>query len=171
MQDRIDSVRAAVAEENWYAGLSLALSMPDICGRISSTERGRQRYINWAEKYIVPTYTAPVGISNTPKVFMSGEDLYKLRCAYLHAGEFELDDPATKDALERFHFIAPLPRMTIHRNKIDRALQLQVDLFCEDMAQAVERWLAEIAGDVETMKRVAALPSIQKFDSSRPIVF
>jgi hypothetical protein len=31
-----DAVRASVEQRNWYGALALALTMPDVCGRLES---------------------------------------------------------------------------------------------------------------------------------------
>jgi hypothetical protein len=39
----VNAVRSAVASGNWYAALMLALTMPDICGRLESPENHPRR--------------------------------------------------------------------------------------------------------------------------------
>jgi hypothetical protein len=77
--------------------------------------------------------------------FLSGGDCYALRCAYLHQGEFGVLDQRARKALDEFRFTVPGDGL-VHNNRTDGALQLQVDIFCEQLCVAVEAWLASVAG-------------------------
>ena len=43
MQRFIDATKAAVATGNWYAAIALALTMPDICGRLKRPQKNHKR--------------------------------------------------------------------------------------------------------------------------------
>lgn len=161
MNEILEALRKAVREGCWHPALALALTLPDTCAHVAGEKQGRARYIAWCEKYLVPAYIVPLGPLRTPAVFMSGNDCYQLRCAYLHSGEFELDDPKAQTVLSRFRFVAPPIGMTIHRNRINDALQLQVSEFCEEMAAAVEAFLRDVSGDPDCQTRLARLASIE----------
>ena len=78
-------VENAVASANWYAALALALVLPDICGKLASpTQASSTRYAGWFDRFVRPRYTRGIGPARTPHVFLSGDDCYALRCAYLH---------------------------------------------------------------------------------------
>lgn len=67
----------------------------------------------------------------------SANDCYYFRCACLHEG---LDSHANI-AHERIHFIPPPPgNSIIHLNKLNNVLQMQIDIFCNDIATAVDAW-------------------------------
>ena len=68
------------------AGLSLALTLPDICGKAYYPELGnKRRYIKWFDenigKYEHDAESARVGMP-----YLSGELVYSLRCSLLHQG-------------------------------------------------------------------------------------
>ena len=68
------------------AGLSLALTLPDICGKEYYPQLGnKRRYIKWFNEYIgqfeCDEEGAEVGIP-----YLSGELVYSLRCSLLHQG-------------------------------------------------------------------------------------
>jgi hypothetical protein len=47
-----------------------------------------------------------------------------------------------------------------HLNQFGGSLQLQVDVFCDDICSGVEAWLATVHGNVGVMQRVGELLSI-----------
>lgn len=162
MQSFVDATRAAVAAKNWYAALALALTMPDICGRLEAPGTGSQaRYVAWYDRYLLRRYQHPVGPSRTLHTFLCAADCYALRCAYLHQGEFGIEDQRAQQALTNFRFTPPRPGMVIHTNQMNNALQLQVDVFCNDVCVAVEEWQQKASENAEIRARLAKLATIE----------
>jgi hypothetical protein len=126
MRHLVDAVRRSVREQNWYAALAGALTLPDIAARLDGRNGGRSRYISWFNDYLGPTYTQPIGPQpGRTHVYLSGDDCYALRCAYLHEGEFDVTSHKVHDALDRFQFLAPNPQGNVrHMVQVDRVLQL-----------------------------------------------
>jgi hypothetical protein len=161
----VDATRNAVEQKNWYAALALALTLPDICGRISYPNLGRaseRRVVRWFNKYLAAYYRGgPVTTQ-----FMAGDDFYALRCAYLHQGAFSLDAQSAKKLLARFHLTVPGPGVT-HCNRTANAdaegnltnisLQLSVDEFCEEVCSAVEQWLRDVENDPRIQSEISRL--------------
>jgi len=80
-----NSIEKSLENENWYAALSLALTLPDICANVSSPATGSKvRYVSWFNQYMLSKYTRQVGADKSEHVFLCGEDCYALRCALLH---------------------------------------------------------------------------------------
>jgi hypothetical protein len=78
-----NAIRKSLKEENWYAALSVALTLPDICGKLQNPDLGSsRRYVMWFNDYLKPMYTGKVGPDRIEHVFLSGEDAYALRCSY-----------------------------------------------------------------------------------------
>ena len=142
MDNLIKALESSVANKNWYGSLFIALSVPDICGYLEfPTERSQTRYERWFETYMLPKYSACVGPNRTPHVFLSPSDCYALRCALLHEGREEIAEQCARDVLDHFHFIEPPPNdNTIHCNQKNNALQLQVDIFCNDVLSGLREW-------------------------------
>jgi hypothetical protein len=159
MQHLVDAVRHSVREKNWYAALTGALALPDIAGWLDGRPGGsRARFASWFNDYLLPKYThAPGGITH---VFLSGDDCYALRCTYLHEGDFDILGQPAQNVLERFHFVASASGKMMHCNQINQILQLQVDLFCEEICSAVEDWLRARGSDPAVAGALAALPQI-----------
>ena len=161
MQHFINATRKAVEQSNWYAALALALTMPDICGRIenpSKDSRSQARFVDWYDRFLLKRYQAIVG--GAPHTFLCGSDCYALRCAFLHQGEFGIDGQTARQALEHLHFIAPCQGSFVHMNQTNNVLQLQVDKFCFDVCEAVEQWLVSVVGNSDIQGRIAKLASI-----------
>jgi hypothetical protein len=166
MQHLIDATRQAVQQKNWYAALSLALTMPDICGRIAYPnlrKASKERVVQWFDHYLAHLYVA--GFNNMAT--MKGGDFYALRCAYLHQGEFELEEQNARKILNRFHLTVPgfgIQHNNLSADGIDEqgnlknaVLQLQVDMFCEEVCEAVEKWQEDVKSDTRVQSEIEAL--------------
>ena len=66
-----------------------------------------------------------------------------------------------RQALDRFHFVQPPVGGLIHCNQFDEVLQLQVDIFCEDVCKATDLWLSDVDDGAEVQKQMAMLMNIQ----------
>lgn len=161
MERFTQAVRLAINCQNWYAALSIALTLPDICGGLENpSNKNRDRYVDWFENYLGDKY------SKQERVSLSGYDCYLLRCSYLHAGGEGINNAKIEEALERFHFVEPEGRNSVHFNQIDNALVLHVDRFCEDMCLGVEKWMEEIAKSrPEVQERFNKLLTIYPMES------
>jgi hypothetical protein len=148
MDELIKALELSVASKNWYGALFIALSIPDICGYLESPTVGSQtRYEQWFAKYMLPKYSRGPREDIAPQIFLSPSDCYALRCALLHQGSEEITGQSARKALDRFRFIEPPPSGQIHCNRIRDVLQLQVDIFCNDVLSGLRKWLQDIQGN------------------------
>ncbi|MBM4869353.1 hypothetical protein HYO49_22915 [Vibrio parahaemolyticus] len=165
-----NSIRMAVEVQDWYGALLTALTLPDVCGRMVNPDLGsKERYVSWYQHWLQPLYTGRVGADKKEHIFLHGEDCYALRCSYLHEGAGNIEEQRAKKALEDFHFITPPQNGSVHRNQINNTLQLQVDTFCLQVADAVDAWLESVSDDVEVQNRLTSLLMIH--DSTDGICF
>jgi hypothetical protein len=162
MQHFIDAVKSAVGQGNWYAALTLALTLPDVCGRLENPTMGsKQRYIQWWDKYLPPKYSSRFGPKKELHVFLSGEDAYALRCAYLHEGSDDVLNQNARKALEKFYFTVPPPRgNVVHCSQQGTFLQLQIDCFCQDICDGAAQWTADTATNNDVQSRKSLLLTI-----------
>jgi len=145
MNHLIAAVERSLQTGNHYAALAMALTLPDICGWILNPNVGSKvRYISWFEKYLQPQYTRPASLRMAEHVFLTGADCYALRCAYLHEGRDDITDQHAQQVLESFQFVVPPQGWLVHRNQMNNTLQLQLDVFCREVTEAVAAFLAEI---------------------------
>lgn len=156
----IDSAKQSILYENWLGALSTCLTLPDICGKLIEDPKvpTGQRYKNWVEKYLVPKYTSKMGPDNEEYVFLTAEDCYALRCAFVHEGA-AIDEKNAKKASE-IVFCLPTPGRIVHSNKVGNKLQLQVDIFCKDIIKSVEYFLKENISDSTFQSRMTNLMNI-----------
>ncbi|MGX5557798.1 hypothetical protein [Bacillus thuringiensis] len=135
-----NSIRQAVKEENWYAALTFALTLPDICGKLEFKSQGStKRYVQWFNENLLEKYS--MTLFGNKIVFLSGKDAYALRCAYLHGGEVDINEQRIKEVLSAFVFVAPDKGRAAHCARIEDQLLLRVDEFCEDICSAVDVWV------------------------------
>ena len=170
MERFTNSIRTALNANDWYGALITALTLPDICGRIETPNEGsNRRYARWFSEWVEPSYTMEV--AGVKHVFLSGNDCYALRCSLLHEGGENIEEQRAREALDNFHFIMPPPNgNSFHKIQSNQSLLLQVDIFCNDVADSVDRWTAsENANDPEVIQRMEGLLKIR--DVSNGIQF
>ncbi len=151
-----DSGRKALQDENLYIALSLALTLPDICGSIEDPGQGKsqKRYEAWYKKWLEPTYTQAAFRDIPAKIFLTAADCFQLRCSLLHSGSADLEQKKVVD-VESFKFFddtTKAHRSYVGGNSINGVLQptylqLNAALFCRDVFDAVDRWDALVAND------------------------
>lgn len=84
----VNDIRNSLKNKCYFSALSLALTLPDICGMVEypdATVGGR--YMDWYDKYIgeyMYQNNKKWGIDNHP--YISGEIIYSLRNTFLHQG-------------------------------------------------------------------------------------
>jgi hypothetical protein len=155
MENIIKAIKSSLESKNYYGALFVALSAPDICGYLESpTDRSQVRYEKWFERYILDKYSFHIGPSRTLHVLLSPSDCYALRCALLHEGREEIIEQRAREALDRFHFIEPPQSGRIHCNQFNNVLQLQVDIFCQDIINAVHAWLEDTKENKDIQQRL-----------------
>ena len=93
----IEEIRHALKLDLYYCALALSLTLPDICAHVEypNEESNRARYIKWLETYAEPYFTvdSEILVDNTTMEYnwFPKDQCYALRCAFLHAGNFELE--------------------------------------------------------------------------------
>ncbi len=169
MNNFINAIRKALVGKNWYGALTVALILPDICGSLENPQNKSQiRYIEWFDKYLKEEYTHEVGANHTLHNFLSGEDCYALRCSFLHEGSDTISHQRVRIALNNFYFISD---KNLHRNQSNSTLQLSVQIFCEEMCTATEKWLKDVSNNNDITMRLSELIVIHNIDDPGGIRF
>jgi hypothetical protein len=161
MERYLDSIIKSLQSKNWYAALFMALVIPDICGAVEHpNEKSGVRYVNWYNKYMLPKYSSTMGPLQELHVFLSGDDCYALRCSLLHEGTGDIGKTISK-ILESVHFNEPPDKGgRLHCNQYKSVLQLQVDIFCNDLINAAHQWLSDVQGDAGIQARMQLLSKV-----------
>jgi hypothetical protein len=173
MEHLIVGIRDAVAKECWYPALTAALALPDTCATI--TQPGRRnsgaRYIRWIgtyfERYVTPDARA----------FLTGRELYDLRCRFVHEGELRLSDdepqhPNTAEAMfevlnEVLLFVCEtdlVPARGMGQSTTGRRTTYTVAVkdLCEWICRAADDWLQDARRDPTVAARLERLPRIMR---------
>ena len=107
MLDLIHDIELALDNGNLRCALGMALTLPDICGIVEfpGCDKVEKRYVGWCDSYLFnqgffPTHV--IDLDNPPEKeelsrAISGDMCYKLRCAYLHSGNLELNQRKNDD--------------------------------------------------------------------------
>lgn len=159
-----DAGRRAVADQNWYAALSMALLMPEICGSLEDpgTGKSRERYLRWSKQWLEPEFTVDRRDGTEPTVFLSAEDFYQARCSIIHTGTAEIE-PSRRAGLDRFEFFTDGGHMNLAQgNTFDgiaqpNFLQLRVDMFAETVFRATDAWDRSVAENEQIQAEKAKL--------------
>lgn len=100
----ISDVRRSLDHECYFSALSLALTLPDICGiaEFSITQSVAKRYIDWCEAYVCDVDDVRFRFNNNFKTpYLSGEVIYNLRNTYLHQGCPNVDKTKVKNEINQ----------------------------------------------------------------------
>ena len=112
----------------------------------------------------MPRFSPERGFFKEEYTFLTANDFYALRCSVLHEGSDLVTGQLAREVLERFQFIAPIPGGgSIHCNQLDAHLQLQVDIFCMDICEAVGEWRTGIQEGSDQAQRISELMIIREF--------
>lgn len=100
MLKKIEDIKKALEAEAYLSALALALTLPDICGKVAYPKLSSgERYIKWFDENI--TDYSLNEIADYP-VF-DGKKCYKLRCSFLHEGSIK------KIPIDRFELCIQKP--------------------------------------------------------------
>lgn len=96
MLNLIDDIENALQHNCLRVALGMALTLPDMCGQVEHPELNvGERYTKWCDKYLKNQGFITTGDSEDKVI--SGKMCYKLRCAYLHSGNIELNQRKNDD--------------------------------------------------------------------------
>lgn len=133
MEDLLHQIKKGLENNLYYLSLFIALSIPDICGALGSSDGKAtgKKYKEWFDKYVAQKY------DNN----LDGNTCYLFRCSLLHQGSTE----HIHSHYSRILFIEPGTTNNIfHNNILNYALNIDVNIFCEDIVAGAKRWLSEI---------------------------
>ena len=107
LREAIEAVRRAVADRNWLAALALALTFPDLCGKVETpAARSGERYARWFDKWLASSFKV-LGVGAPREIELTGDDCYALRCAFLHEGRDDITQQQARTQLDGFIFVHP----------------------------------------------------------------
>jgi len=187
MNHLIRGVTEAVERRCWYAAVALALSIPDVCATVDDAVAGVRRhagvrYRDWCARYIEPRFSSPDG-----RVFLNGGELWSVRNAFLHGGDFATrgrEPTNTDDVLAMFDslnqiclFVSDLPVMPARQltrgSGVCRTSDtVSVTEFCRAICSGAQEWYVRAHEDPtsrERMQRFLRITHIDDDGEQRPI--
>lgn len=152
MQNLLHALKRCVHDQNWYGAITIALTLPDICGSIDTPGKNNSeaRSVAWFDQYVGHAYK--IEVNGVKEIFMTGGDCYALRCAALHQGTFDVSDQRARDVVDRF-ILHHSKVIHVHNVMQDKKLLIDLTTFCLDIAAGVENWEADVMDDADDRRR------------------
>lgn len=138
----IEDINKALDSEAYLAALSLALTLPDICGKAEFPSAGcGRRYIDWYDEHI-GQYEHPPFKEDEPKLpYLSGEVVFQLRCSMLHQGTPNINPQNIKDPICR-----------IDRFELVIEKKNTLDIYTDFSARSKDYWNGQLSNEKRTYK-------------------
>jgi len=139
----VNEVHSLLRDGYPYSALGMALTLPDICGNIAYPKTGTAfHYKKWFDEYVLPNSAIR---SDDGFLSVNGEVCYKLRCAYLHSGSFDLGNADAVKNIKKFalHYNRdPLLRFIQIAQMTDDTYQMDIDLgvLCWQLYEAAKEF-------------------------------
>ena len=145
----VEDIRRALKDKCYFAALSLALALPDICGRAEYPNKTvAEGYIGWYDRFIGEQMIRESLSGHTP--YLSGEVVYNLRNTFLHQGSPVIIGEKVRECcnrLDRFILVlgdgTVIHSMAMTVNTPDamiRTLYVDVTYLCSCICDSVERY-------------------------------
>jgi hypothetical protein len=162
LESYIADIELALNAGAGLSALALALALPDICTTLEFTdpvrETRRDDYVDWCGRHL-------------PKQgLITPENLYAIRCAFLHNGTGEMDRQRSRGTLVNVTFtwgaslasrvgLNPASRAG---EKVDEAewqhtVTTGVDMTCHLIVKATRHWIAAQAANPTVIKNLKTL--------------
>ena len=121
-------LRNCLSQRLFFVAIDISLTIPDICSALESEDgtTDRHKYKKWVETYFPREYNG----------FIDASDIYKLRCASLHQGKFNHDNPKYSNI-----FFQVSDDSEFHCQIIGDSLILNTKIFVHDMIESRKKWL------------------------------
>ncbi|MCA1027804.1 hypothetical protein LCM23_17050 [Cytobacillus kochii] len=133
MEDLFNEIERGLNAKVYHLSLGMALCIPDICAALQSEDgqTSGRKYKDWYSEYV------------GDKISMTADDCYYFRCSFLHQGSTRHKN----SRYDRVIFIEPNPRVVMHNNIIDNVLNIDIEIFCQEIINAACTWLEHIKDD------------------------
>ena len=145
MKQKIFEIKQALSMRLYNCALSLALTLPSVCARVeydNTKKNDKSKYIEWFDKYAIKKFTFQAqqlpGCKTVVINTIDGLTCYKLRCAVLHAGNFDTDKCKYKNITIHGHD----KNSEIYEHECLDEIDSHIDVnkFCDLLCSAVEEY-------------------------------
>lgn len=152
----ISEIRRSLDNECFYAALSLALTLPDVCGKAEYGEIGTgNRYKKWCKRFVCAQENTDDPYS-VDMPYLSEEILYSLRNALLHQATVDIDvddiheerckvDEFTLIITERNSYDSGTSSVSYGKNLeiVGRTQEISIKHICYVICNATEKYYCE----------------------------
>jgi hypothetical protein len=159
VRDLLGQVRKATVDGSYYLALFVALTLPDICGAMESSDgiATRDKYVDWFDRYVTPAYSV------SGRAFLNGETCYSYRCSVLHQGRAQHPNLG----YSRIIFVEPgATTHVFHNNILNDVLNIDVSIFCGDIVRGAASWLEDVEGSQDYRKHYSLF--MQRYEAGLP---
>lgn len=147
-QNKIAEIRKALELELYNCALIVALTLPDICGKVEYPfeNKANCRYKCWFDKYAMPLFT--VTATTLPRnemvgyTFFTSEECWALRCSVLHAGNYNIEKVDLANV--SFHAHKRNGENYSHYVRDSYSADFDVIQICETLCSAAEQFYLKI---------------------------
>ena len=148
---RIDDIEFCLEQEHYMAALSLALTLPDICGKAEfPSDSTTSRYIKWFNQFMTQ-YKNSSSLNSADMPYLSGEMVYNLRNEFLHAGNPNIKKKDIKEEqckVDKFEllieksFTGDTSMVSYGKNLsvVDRGYTVNVYLLCTRLCRVAKEY-------------------------------
>jgi hypothetical protein len=154
LKEKIKDIRNAIDNECFLSALALALTLPDVCGKVEFLkEVGRKVYIDWFDKYVLPYYQDDSEYDNEYEgTQFDGKACYSLRCAYLHSGNMDIENGKLRVKINQFDLCISSTKdsgiyvdkcgviTSNYSDEIVYSVRLDVRKLCKTLCDAAEKY-------------------------------
>ena len=135
----ITSVNISLINKNFYAALTTALTLPDICASLQNGGRtSRIYYTEFIKEYFLP-------IHSYDEDFVEASDFYALRCAVLHNSTTNIEEQRARKIINKFVLTySTTGNIFLHNNYSinnggtnKKNLNIDISEFCLEIIDAV----------------------------------
>lgn len=145
---KIDEIRTALNANLYNCALAVSLTLPDICGKIEFPQEASaaKRYKDWFSVYVEPLVTVPA--TKLPEeetvnvTWINRDECWALRCAVLHAGNYEIERIKLEDV--HIHAHKRNGENYNHMLRDTQSADWDVILLCETLCHASEQYYKNI---------------------------
>ena len=173
----IADIKKALDNDCYFSALALALTLPDICGRIKYPDEKSvsKRYKKWFHEYVWN------GQSENNQIKFDENICYKLRCSLLHEGNNKLDSKKNKikgfalviEPKNIYDLYVDSARITRdENNQINgRYINVQVRNICKLIINGVENMYKNEKLNYEALNYLKVIDNSNQFDDYLKYVF
>jgi hypothetical protein len=171
LSEYVREIQTALDARLDYPALALALALPDICASLQADDckTDKDLYAEWCRRWVI---TSKKPASGDPGLFMTGKQLWDLRCRFLHNGREDLGKPISVPSVELRTFellrreLSPGGGMVRVRDWETGTIKSSAESICKDIIRGVITWANAFADNATVARNWGTLLDLDRSVSS-----